>query len=206
MDIGAFKTWASEVLTQAQYSEQDKTDILENSNSIFEMADRTKADGSDGADGVLSNSEIKNAKGLFYQCLAFVELFSPKEEKTEEKSKNNIEGEMKNINEIINDNNIKADIDDLNNVKGPFDKLTGYNVHLHPVDINQATILVNGESVGVLKNKDGSFTIMRGNAGCPANKIEMQTYPTLEELTQALENKDLEFGKYSGFNINDYEY
>ena len=188
MDIGAFKTWASEVLTQAQYSEQDKTDILENSNSIFEMADRTKADGSDGADGVLSNSEIKNAKGLFYQCLAFVELFSPKEEKTEEKSKNNIEGEMKNINEIIND------------------KLTGYNVHLHPVDINQATILVNGESVGVLKNKDGSFTIMRGNAGCPANKIEMQTYPTLEELTQALENKDLEFGKYSGFNINDYEY
>ena len=176
MDIAAFKAWAAEQLSQTKFSEEDKADILENTNSIFELADQQKEDGTKGADGKLNKQELANAQAFFKSALSFVELFSPKE-KEENKTQN----------------------------EDPFAGLNGYNIQKHPADKNQITIIVNGEAVGVMKNEDGGFMIMRGDGGAAANELEFHNFTSMDELTKALQDPELKFGKYSGLDITEYD-
>lgn len=208
------------------FNEQDTSLLLNKADSIFTIADKNN-------DKKLDAKETNIAKNIFSEALNFIQkarLGLSQEEgwnlefllkgcdialehadkmpilDEDFNSVNNPDGNLRD--NKISGNEYEQYKTLLNHVYATYmedSPLASYNLKFHPADANMATIDVEGETIMIMRDKNGGYTIMRANAGEAI--AHSKTYKNLEELMfdlQNLANMDPPFGTYKGLDMQDY--
>lgn len=228
IERSGYTNWAKNLIQASEFNENDSGLLLSKAESIFTIADKND-------DNVLDSSEKKVAETLFSRIINFVQkarfglgeqeggdignLLRVADVVLKHADKMPILDEnieiVQNPDGELEDNKISGnELDqhkDLQNsgyaILMEDSRLAAYNLKFHPADANTATIEIEGETVLVMRNKDGGYTILRANGGEPI--AHSKTYGNLDELMfdlQNLANLDPPFGTYKGLDIADYDY